>query len=152
WGYQLLSYLEEGALKGLVTTPQIRGAVVPLYVCPSRGMRKISSTDATTGTSFQTTLTDYGSAMPYTKILSTDTTPPLDPGAINPYFQIVDAIVTKPGGSPSYSSGPPVNEWSAPTGQDNGVYDGVIVRSPFHATDSNPFTGELEGNFLSGVP
>ena len=36
WAYQILPYLEEGALQGLVTQDQLQAATIPLYVCPSR--------------------------------------------------------------------------------------------------------------------
>ena len=36
WGYQILPYLEEGALQGLTTQIQLQAAGVTLYVCPSR--------------------------------------------------------------------------------------------------------------------
>ena len=36
WAYQILPYLEEGAIVGLVTQVQLQAAVLPLYVCPSR--------------------------------------------------------------------------------------------------------------------
>ena len=36
WAYQILPYLEEGALQGLITQDQLQAATIPLYVCPSR--------------------------------------------------------------------------------------------------------------------
>ncbi len=36
WTYQILPYLEEGAIRGLTTQAQLQAAQVPLYVCPSR--------------------------------------------------------------------------------------------------------------------
>jgi len=36
WGYQILPYLEQGALAGLVTDELLFTTVVPLYFCPSR--------------------------------------------------------------------------------------------------------------------
>ena len=36
WAYQILPYLEEGAIQGLTTQVQLQAAAVPLYVCPSR--------------------------------------------------------------------------------------------------------------------
>jgi prepilin-type N-terminal cleavage/methylation domain-containing protein len=36
WMYQILPYLEEGAVKSLIRTNQFRGAPIPLYNCPSR--------------------------------------------------------------------------------------------------------------------
>src|SRR6478736_2966650 len=36
WGYQLLPYLEEDALKGITTMGRLASAKVALYFCPSR--------------------------------------------------------------------------------------------------------------------
>src|SRR5450631_2470250 len=36
WAYQILPYLEEGAIKGLTTNDQLQKASIPLYLCPSR--------------------------------------------------------------------------------------------------------------------
>jgi prepilin-type N-terminal cleavage/methylation domain-containing protein/prepilin-type processing-associated H-X9-DG protein len=36
WMYQILPYLEEGALKGLINQEQLQDTPVPLYNCPSR--------------------------------------------------------------------------------------------------------------------
>jgi prepilin-type N-terminal cleavage/methylation domain-containing protein/prepilin-type processing-associated H-X9-DG protein len=36
WMYQILPYLEEGAVKGIVQHTQLDGVVIPLYNCPSR--------------------------------------------------------------------------------------------------------------------
>ena len=36
WCYQILPYLEEGAIQGLTTQVQLQAATIPLYVCPSR--------------------------------------------------------------------------------------------------------------------
>ena len=36
WGFQLLPFLEEGALHNINRSQQLREAVVPIYVCPSR--------------------------------------------------------------------------------------------------------------------
>jgi prepilin-type N-terminal cleavage/methylation domain-containing protein/prepilin-type processing-associated H-X9-DG protein len=36
WMYQILPYLEEGAVKGLVRTQQLAKTPIPLYNCPSR--------------------------------------------------------------------------------------------------------------------
>jgi len=36
WGYQILPYLEQNAIRGLLTQAQLNEALVPLYVCPSR--------------------------------------------------------------------------------------------------------------------
>jgi prepilin-type N-terminal cleavage/methylation domain-containing protein/prepilin-type processing-associated H-X9-DG protein len=148
WGYQLLNYLEEGALSNVVTTEQIRDASVPVYICPSRGVRKILSRKDPASPASSTTLCDYASAMPATRTLTSDALP-VDPAAINGWSDMKNILVVKPGGGSSYAGTPP---WGAEAGQDHGVYDSVIVRTPYHLTGVNPFTGEIEGVFLKDVP
>lgn len=36
WMYQILPYLEEGAIKGIIRTSQLKKLPIPLYNCPSR--------------------------------------------------------------------------------------------------------------------
>ena len=36
WCYQILPYLEQGAIQGLTTQVQLQAQTIPLYVCPSR--------------------------------------------------------------------------------------------------------------------
>lgn len=36
WAYQILPYLEQGAVQGLTTTPALRSTPIPMYFCPSR--------------------------------------------------------------------------------------------------------------------
>ena len=36
WGFQILPYLEEGAVHGLVDDEQLEAAIIPMYFCPSR--------------------------------------------------------------------------------------------------------------------
>src|SRR5688572_22818075 len=36
WPYQILPYLEQGAVRGLVSTAAIQGTTIPGYFCPSR--------------------------------------------------------------------------------------------------------------------
>ncbi len=36
WTYQILPFLEEGAIRNITTQTQLQGIAVPLYVCPSR--------------------------------------------------------------------------------------------------------------------
>ena len=50
WTYQILTYLEEGAIHGIVTQAQLQTAVVPLYVCPSR---RSAATRTTVSTALQ---------------------------------------------------------------------------------------------------
>ena len=138
WGYQLLEYLEEGALSDVVTTEQVRAASVPVYICPTRGPRVHISRKEDGGEDIPTVMCDYGSAMPATKILNSDAQP-VDPAAINGWAGMKDILVVKPGSGSNYNQVPP---WpSADPAQDHGAYDSVIVRTPFHLLELNPFLG-----------
>ena len=63
WSYQILPYLEQGAIKGLVKQADLQNAVVTIYLCPSRRSPDIVHTDPNTG-SPTTVLSDYASAQP----------------------------------------------------------------------------------------
>lgn len=63
WAFQVLPYLEEGAVLGLDTTAKIAQTVIPLYNCPSR--REIKPSTATTfGGAGSNVMMDYASATP----------------------------------------------------------------------------------------
>src|SRR5215471_11952825 len=47
WTFQILAFLEEGAIQGITTQTQLQAAVVPVYVCPSR--RSVSTKAALNG-------------------------------------------------------------------------------------------------------
>src|SRR5688572_5934859 len=65
WPYQILPYLEQGALKGIVTQEQLQSAMVPIYICPSRGIRRIERNGIWVG---DTVLMDYAGVQPCTYI------------------------------------------------------------------------------------
>jgi prepilin-type N-terminal cleavage/methylation domain-containing protein/prepilin-type processing-associated H-X9-DG protein len=62
WAFQILPYLEQGALYNLTTTAALQSTVVPGYVCPSRG-RPLTATDPSSPL-LTITLSDYVGAMP----------------------------------------------------------------------------------------
>jgi prepilin-type N-terminal cleavage/methylation domain-containing protein/prepilin-type processing-associated H-X9-DG protein len=62
WAFQILPYLEQGALYNVTTTSAIQSAVVPGYICPSRG-RPSTAVDPSSAL-LTITLADYASAMP----------------------------------------------------------------------------------------
>jgi len=70
WGYQLLPYLEQNALKGVTTMGQLASANVPLYFCPSRRANAKSSafSEAVGGITLPYLLTDYAAAHPATYV------------------------------------------------------------------------------------
>ena len=68
WGYQILPYLEQNALKNITTMGQLASANVSLYFCPTR-RHKGSSTvfsQAVGGVTFPYILTDYAAPHPAT--------------------------------------------------------------------------------------
>ena len=65
WGYQILPHLEQNAVYNLVTTPQIKETIVPLYNCPSR--RAPTTSQEFNGIPGPTVvLSDYAGATPCT--------------------------------------------------------------------------------------
>jgi prepilin-type processing-associated H-X9-DG protein len=141
WGYQILPFIEEAATATLTVQRELGNVVVPLYICPSRrGLTRVyhASTDETF------VLTDYASVSPCTKNC------PSSSGA--PSTQTVDispTVVNTAGGPWQVRNW--VTQCSDMAPAKGGVYDGVIVRSPF-----NRFTfgapGTVSGEFLEGVP
>jgi prepilin-type N-terminal cleavage/methylation domain-containing protein len=63
WAYQILSYLEEGALRDLTTQDRLNEAMVTIYFCPSRrAPRRVL--DAAAGQSVSRWGLDYASLVP----------------------------------------------------------------------------------------
>jgi prepilin-type N-terminal cleavage/methylation domain-containing protein/prepilin-type processing-associated H-X9-DG protein len=129
WTYQILTYLEEGAVHGIVTQAQLQTAVVPLYVCPSR--RSAAVHTSTNGVAPVFFAVDYAGAQPCTYQC-----PPGSPGCLAPVprYNPRDAV---PLTGTSYGTNQ-LSFWGGKNGQvagpsvkDNQVYDGVIVRTPW---------------------
>ncbi len=143
WGYQILPYMEESAVKGLVSQAQLQSSEIPLYNCPSRR----SPTQRASGGLTAPILSDYASAQPLTKPCGTfnynitQTWNPFEPTR----------------GSMTYAL---LSYWCITSGapRDNATYDGVIVRTPWRvngctgtcrqATANAPAVGEE----VRGVP
>ncbi len=141
WGYQILPFLEEGAVHDLTTSAQVGNNVVQMYICPTRrGVTRIQ--EARWGLLI---LTDYAAVHPCTKNLSTDANPiNITPGTLT-YGTVLTAFY-KPGGT---SMG--TNQGTGPV--EKGVYDGVIVRSPWRRSMAqNLRTAEIEGDFVGPGP
>src|SRR3972149_1627353 len=66
WAYQILPYLEEGAIQGLTTNVQLQAAVLPIYVCPSRRSVTMAQTTAANVGNQWIFLADYAAAQPGT--------------------------------------------------------------------------------------
>jgi prepilin-type N-terminal cleavage/methylation domain-containing protein len=155
WAYQILPFLEEGALQGLITQDQLQAASITLYVCPSR--RGVSQAQSSQNAENKSVfLIDYAAAQPCTAHC-----PSGSPGCPEPVprYNPLDSV---PLTSTSYN----IN-WPSIWGGKNmnnkqqgnfQVYDGVIVRSPWRrdaaqSISATPTTaGRQVGRFLRGAP
>jgi prepilin-type N-terminal cleavage/methylation domain-containing protein/prepilin-type processing-associated H-X9-DG protein len=144
WGFQVLPYLEEGAVHNLTTEAQIGPTIIPIYSCPSRrGITQITFTDATNGTT-TFTLTDYGGIDPCSSLKTPQnsdspvTQPPLDlrtqpdPNTVRTYF------------CQGFGND------QAPF--KHSLYDGVIVRTPWVETGFDRRSLIPIGNYVEDVP
>jgi prepilin-type N-terminal cleavage/methylation domain-containing protein/prepilin-type processing-associated H-X9-DG protein len=115
WSYQLLPYLEEGAVRALVTTEQVQSTPIPLFNCPSRRGPTLYNNPAQFGDGY---LVDYAAAQPCTRATNlSDETRTWDAvrDALN-YTRVHGAFWNVfVGGYPDVA--------------DNAIYDGTIVRA-----------------------
>ncbi len=127
WAYQILPYLEQGAVQGITTTLQLQSTVISLYFCPSRRSPERLGTNSL----FGPVMIDYASAQPSSWKCPTDVNPP-EKYDVRPF----DVY----GGSHQDAKRA---FWCASGGNggvtsENGVYDGVIVRTPYRVTNCDP--------------
>lgn len=133
WGYQLLPFLEQNALKGITTMGRLASTEVPLYFCPSRrsaGKSTVNS-EAVGGIILPNLLTDYAAAHPATYVnpqfgasLGQKITPVpwTDPNIAATYSKIYDSFMKgRVEGGVSTIANP----------ADNIVCDGLVVRTPW---------------------
>ena len=151
WCYQILPYMEEGALQGLVTQVQLQAAAIPLYVCPSRrsvSSAQTSNPDIVGGETVF--LIDYAAAQPCTF----DCTPGT-PGCSTPvrYNPLESVPITKAGYVKNQLSfwGGKNGEVAGASANDNQVYDGVIVRTPWRFLGKDA-SGKPTGVYAANVP
>lgn len=62
WGFQILPYLEQGALYGITTQADLQSTVIPGYFCPSR--RAPAKIQDVISPLLQVTLSDFAGVMP----------------------------------------------------------------------------------------
>ncbi|TKB78651.1 MAG: DUF1559 domain-containing protein [Nitrospira sp.] len=145
----MLSYLEEGAIRGLITNVQLQAAVLPIYVCPTRRSATMAQTTSTNVSNQWIFLADYAAAQPCTIHC-----PPGSLGCASPppqYDPRDSAPLTRPAynkNAPSFWGG---KNQSKPLAKDYQVYDGVIVRSPWCRPKST-CAPSTDGRFLNGSP
>jgi prepilin-type N-terminal cleavage/methylation domain-containing protein len=151
WAYQILPYLEEGALRGLVKQDQLQAAVISIYVCPSRRSVSLAQASAANLGGKDVFLIDYAASQPCTVEC-----PAVSPDCPNPAPRY-DAQNSVPISLENYEL-----NWPSFWGGANmnfkqqghyQVYDGVIVRTPWRRNDPLLTHGlPGGGEFLSGAP
>lgn len=140
WAYQVLAFMEEESLHNLTSTALVQNTAVAIFNCPSR-RGATQFTDPRWGTCY---LMDYAGAHPCTRLTTTspakfDPLRPGNPDSLN-YTRVEQ----------SYWEGA---DQHVP--HDNGVYDGVIVRSAWKRTipeTACAVSPPAPGVFVSGVP
>jgi len=142
WTYQILPFLEEGAVRNVTKQAQLQGLSVPLYVCPSRrSAQPLNATNDVAQTFFPV---DYAGAQPCTAQCARgcEALAPFNPQDSVPF---TSASYTK--NQPSFWGGKTgLGAVAGPSAIDNQVYDGVIVRSAWQqqnnafANTSRPVT------------
>jgi hypothetical protein len=149
WGFQILPYLEEDAVHNLTSEAEISSTEVPLYTCPSR--RPLTKSYHASN-NLTVTLTDYAGIHPCTKIWADDPQP-LNLTA-QPTAWTVRNYFAKPSPAPDQPgySNQPISRSACPPA--DGVYDGVIVRSPWRANPGgyDSRSQVMEGIFVANVP
>jgi prepilin-type N-terminal cleavage/methylation domain-containing protein/prepilin-type processing-associated H-X9-DG protein len=127
WAYQILPYLEEGAIRGLTTPEQLQKVNIPLYACPSRRSAVVTfSINNSTGL---TSIMDYAAAQPCTVQCRAGV---LGCGPVElkytPSQTFTAASYTT--NLTSFWGGRFNSKQYGPL--DNSIYDGVIVRTPWN--------------------
>ncbi|HYO25446.1 MAG TPA: DUF1559 domain-containing protein [Lacipirellulaceae bacterium] len=140
WAFQILPYLEQGALANIGSTAIVQNTPVALYNCPSR--RGPTQYTGHYGTAY---LMDYAGVHPGTAVSGAPGAAKADAERDKDIHDRVKAVfwMTNAGG---HSGGQP---------PDNGVYDGVIVRSPWRRMTGSPDgcgPNPAAGVFAANVP
>lgn len=144
--YQMLPYLEQNAVKGIMTQAELQKTRISLYNCPSR------RAPGTGPAGVQ--LTDYATAQPATQPCGSASYVPLNAWPFagpSPGFAI-RSYWCGDGGSGSWGvAGPPVPPGaSAPATATN--YGGVIVRTPYRIINVATATTPAKGEIIPGFP
>jgi len=132
WAYQILPYLEQGAISNLVSEEALYGAVVPLYFCPSRRASASATLSAafSPGADTPHMLSDYAASTPagYTPDPARIPNPvPLPKGTSRNVFALGFVPLA------------------------NRFYAGVFARSAWESERNPPGPTQAEGSFISGL-
>jgi prepilin-type N-terminal cleavage/methylation domain-containing protein len=130
WCYQILPYLEQGAIQGLTTQIALQAQTIPMYVCPSRrSVSEAKSVAANIGDQ-QVFLIDYAAATPCTDDCIAGTAGCVTPVRYNPRDS---SPLTRDGYMKNQLSfwGGKSGEVAGVVAKDGQIYDGVIVRTPW---------------------
>jgi prepilin-type processing-associated H-X9-DG protein len=154
WPYQILPYLEQGALRGVITQAQLQNAMVPIYICPSRGVRRITRGGDWAG---ETVLMDYAGVQPCTYLNNNGPLVDITPGNLT-VAELESVFVQIGSGRTCGGKDCGTTGGAGPFPQDNSTYDGVIVRTPWRGFVLEPTRPGASGQildssvFLTGVP
>ncbi|MGL4511723.1 MAG: DUF1559 domain-containing protein [Lacipirellulaceae bacterium] len=118
WGFQILPYLEEGAVQSVTTTIALSSAVIPVYACPSRRNAATSYSVAFEGI---IAVMDYAGAVPATFTNFSRSTP-LRPALPTDPLETLDKAYRRLG--VAFYGG----NYNRSDPRGNAVYDGVITR------------------------
>jgi len=140
WAYQILPYLEQNAVHGLVSTNQLKQTIVPFYACPSRRSAQVMDTAASIGAG-AVAIMDYASAQPMTTVCG-GTGQKYDIGLTHPFQGSISNSVAQ---AAFWCTSPA----RTPTTNDS-VFDGVIVRILWKRIIAATATSPARGKFLSG--
>lgn len=135
WGFQILPYLEQNAVRNLSKWADIATKAIPIYICPSRrGIVRGSQT--VEGVQYPVVLTDYAGLVPCTRIKNTGPLINLTTGTPS-YQTVLDAFYQ------------PAGEGDGQATPHEAVYDGAIVRCPWRHFP--PLGTQLRGEWATGV-
>lgn len=140
WAYQILPYLEQGALQNIADTDIVSSTPVPLYNCPSRrGPTLFVPEHDAWGPGY---LMDYAGTQPAT-YGSAVSSSKYD---VERDHENVARVQNAFWGQSGY-----------PSARENAVFDGVLVRSPWQRDQSGTYPAACgpdpaPGSFLNNVP
>jgi len=119
WAYQILPYMEEATTHQITTMKGLQEVVIGTYVCPSRRLPRTGWSQAFNGI---IAFIDYAGAVPCTYTTPARTT------RYNPALGVPLTVTSLQSLSTSFFGGTARTNAEP---QDNTVYDGVIVRTPW---------------------